>query len=137
MKDSPHADRNVKSATPVTFANTRGALTCERRILATLAQLRLSIQSSINAGMTKILYFVTEDWFFVSRFLPMARAARAAGMEVVVAARLRHHGARLEAEGVRVVPLDVERKSLAPLEGIRNFVCARKIVRAERPDIVH
>jgi glycosyltransferase involved in cell wall biosynthesis len=67
----------------------------------------------------------------------MARAARAAGMEVVVAARLRHHGARLEAEGVRVVPLDVERKSLAPLEGIRNFARARKIVRAERPDIVH
>src|SRR5262249_54928795 len=39
--------------------------------------------------------------------------------------------------GVRVVPLDVERKSLAPLEGIRNFARARKIVRAERPDIVH
>jgi hypothetical protein len=33
--------------------------------------------------MPKLLYFVTEDWFFVSHFLPMARTATAAGFEVV------------------------------------------------------
>jgi glycosyltransferase involved in cell wall biosynthesis len=87
--------------------------------------------------MTKILYFVTEDWFFVSHFLPMARAARAAGMEVVVAARVSGRAGRLATEGVRVIPLDVERKSLGLLEGLRNVVAAYRIVRAERPDIVH
>src|SRR6185295_8074003 len=87
--------------------------------------------------MPKLLYLVTEDWFFVSHFLPMARAARAAGMEVVVAARVQHHAGRLAAEGLRVVPLDIERRSLGVIEGVRNIVRALKIMRAERPDIVH
>ena len=34
--------------------------------------------------MPKLLYLITEDWFFVSHFMPMARTARAAGFEVVV-----------------------------------------------------
>jgi hypothetical protein len=87
--------------------------------------------------MMKILYLVTEDWFFASHFLPMARAAREAGLEVVVAARVRNHAAKLSAEGLRVIPLNIERKSLGVLEGLRNIVLTYRIVRTERPDIVH
>jgi glycosyltransferase involved in cell wall biosynthesis len=87
--------------------------------------------------MRKILYFVTEDWFFASHFLPMARAAREAGFEVMVAARVRNHADRLRAEGLRVIPLEIERKSLGALEGLRSIMRAYRIVRAERPDIVH
>jgi len=87
--------------------------------------------------MTKILYLVTEDWFFASHFLPMARAARDAGLEVVVASRVRNHAERLAAEGLRVIPLNIERKSLGMLEGLRNIVLTYQIMRAERPDIVH
>jgi glycosyltransferase involved in cell wall biosynthesis len=85
--------------------------------------------------MRKILYFITEDWFFASHFLPMARAANDAGLAVVVAARI--HDRRLATAGLRVIALDIERKSLGPFEGLRNLVQAYKIVRAERPDIVH
>src|SRR5262245_12407068 len=87
--------------------------------------------------MTKILFLVTEDWFFVSHFLPMARAARDLGLEVVVAARVGERASRLKGEGLRVIPLNVERRSLGVLEGLRNVVEARRIIRAERPDIVH
>jgi glycosyltransferase involved in cell wall biosynthesis len=87
--------------------------------------------------MPKLLYLVTEDWFFVSHFLPMARTARAAGFEVVVATRVRDHAARMEAEGCRVVPLEGERSSVGPLAVMREFFRVVKIVRAERPDIVH
>lgn len=87
--------------------------------------------------MSKVLFFVTEDWFFASHFLPMAAAARAQGFEAVVATRVRNHRERLEAEGIRVIALDVERKSVSLLMGIRNLVSAFRIVRAERPDIVH
>jgi glycosyltransferase involved in cell wall biosynthesis len=87
--------------------------------------------------MMKILYLVTEDWFFASHFLPMARAAREAGLEVVVAARVRNHVGELSAEGLRVIPLNIERKSLGMLEGLRNIVLTYRIVRTERPDIVH
>jgi glycosyltransferase involved in cell wall biosynthesis len=87
--------------------------------------------------MPKLLYLVTEDWFFVSHFLPMARAARAAGFEVVVATRVRDHAARLEAEGCRVVPLEGERRSLGIFEALRGFARIASIVRNEQPDIVH
>src|ERR1041384_1950968 len=87
--------------------------------------------------MPKLLYLVTEDWFFVSHFLPMARTARAAGFEVVVATRVRDHAARIDAEGCVVVPLEGERRSLGVLEALRSFFRIVSIVRSERPDIVH
>ena len=87
--------------------------------------------------MPKLLYLITEDWFFVSHFLPMARAARAAGFEVVVATRVRRHGERIASEGCRVVPLENERRSFGPFEALRGFFRIARIVREEKPDIVH
>jgi glycosyltransferase involved in cell wall biosynthesis len=87
--------------------------------------------------MAKILYFATEDWFFASHFLPMAGAAREAGFEVVVAARLGGKAQRLIDEGIRLLPLGGERRSLSPIGGLRDFLGALAIVRSEAPDIVH
>jgi glycosyltransferase involved in cell wall biosynthesis len=87
--------------------------------------------------MRKILFLISEDWFFVSHFLPMARAARAAGFEVVVATRVNKHRARIEAEQCRVIPLDIERGSLAAVEILRGVARVFSIVRREQPDIVH
>jgi glycosyltransferase involved in cell wall biosynthesis len=87
--------------------------------------------------MPKILYLVTEDWFFVSHFLPMAQAARDCGLQVVVATRLRAGGARLEAEGFSVIAIESRRGSFSPLRSLRDFFQALKVVRAERADIVH
>ena len=47
----------------------------------------------------RILYVVTEDWYFLSHRLPMARAAKRAGYEVHVATRLKDGKAAIEAEG--------------------------------------
>lgn len=87
--------------------------------------------------MPKLLYLITEDWFFVSHFLPMARSARAAGFEVVVATRVRAHGERIAAEGCRVIALENERRSFGPFEALRGFFRMVRIVREERPDLVH
>ena len=87
--------------------------------------------------MPKLLYLVTEDWFLVSHFLPMVRTAVAAGFEVVVATRVRQHRARIEQEGCRVVPLENERSSLASPEMLRGFARIWRILRNEKPDIVH
>ena len=87
--------------------------------------------------MAKILYLVTEDWFFCQHFLPMARAARLAGCEVVVATRLRAHRSAIETEGFRTISLENERGSLAPLEALGTLGRASRIIARERPDIVH
>src|ERR1043166_4484796 len=87
--------------------------------------------------MAKLLFFHSEDWAFLRHFLPMARAAQAAGFEVVVAVRVRHDADRLRAAGCRVIPLEAERRSLGPLEILRSFWRMARIVRTERPDVVH
>src|SRR5258708_37949771 len=87
--------------------------------------------------MPNLLYLITEDWFFVSHFLPMAREARAMGFEVVVATRVREQAPRIKAEGFRVVPLEGERRSVGLVEVVRGFTRIARIVRAELPDLVH
>jgi glycosyltransferase involved in cell wall biosynthesis len=87
--------------------------------------------------MPKILYLVTEDWFFVSHFLPMAQAARDCGLQVTVATRVREDGERLKAEGFSVIAIESRRGSFSPLGSLRDFFQALKIVRKARADIVH
>jgi glycosyltransferase involved in cell wall biosynthesis len=87
--------------------------------------------------MPKLLYFHSEDWAFCQHFLPMARAAQAAGFEVAVAVRVRDHAERLAAAGCRIIPLEAERRSLSPFEIVGGFARMVGIVRAERPDVVH
>jgi glycosyltransferase involved in cell wall biosynthesis len=87
--------------------------------------------------MPKILYLITEDWFFVSHFLPMARTARAAGFDVVVATRVNKHGLRIAAEGFEIVPIDVDRWGFGAFESLRYIARAFKLVRDRKPDIVH
>jgi glycosyltransferase involved in cell wall biosynthesis len=87
--------------------------------------------------MPKILYLVTEDWFFASHFLTMARAARQLGLDVAVATRVTEHGDRLSSEGFRIIALESDRKSLRLSDGVRYLVRTGRIIRSERPDIVH
>jgi glycosyltransferase involved in cell wall biosynthesis len=87
--------------------------------------------------MPKILYLITEDWFFVSHFLPMAQAARDCGFEAVVATRVREDGEQLKAAGLAVISIESKRGSVSPMRSLRDFFQLLKIVRAERADIVH
>lgn len=67
----------------------------------------------------------------------MARAARQVGLDVAVGTRVREHEARITSEGVRVIPLAIKRGSvgsLASLVALRNVA---RIIRSERPDILH
>jgi glycosyltransferase involved in cell wall biosynthesis len=85
----------------------------------------------------RLLFVVTEDWFFASHFQPMAKAALAAGFDVAVACRVREHRAVLEEIGCRVLPLEADRKSLNPLTVLKAVTGLRDLIRAEKPDIVH
>jgi glycosyltransferase involved in cell wall biosynthesis len=89
------------------------------------------------AANRKILFVVTEDWFFASHFLPMARAAREMDCEVVVVARERLHRKQIEAAGARLVALEAERGSLSPLAFYRDIMALRSILAREKPDLVH
>jgi glycosyltransferase involved in cell wall biosynthesis len=86
---------------------------------------------------TKLVYLVTEDWYFVSHRLPMARAAARAGFEVHVATRVAKHRDTIEREGFVVHPLHWERGSLDPLHLIRIVREVRNLYRSLGPALTH
>lgn len=61
-----------------------------------------------------LVFIVTEDWFFASHFLPMAKVAVELGFKVSVMTRVREHRVLLEASGVQVIAVEANRKSLNP-----------------------
>jgi Glycosyl transferase 4-like len=85
----------------------------------------------------RILYVVTEDWYFLSHRLPMARAAKAAGYEVHVATRLKDGRAAIEKEGFVPHALAWNRGSLSPGGSLSASLELRRLLRRLKPDIVH
>jgi glycosyltransferase involved in cell wall biosynthesis len=85
----------------------------------------------------KLLYLVTEDWYFVSHRLPMARAAKRAGFEVHVATRVTAHGSAIEREGFVLHPLDWERGKLDPLHLASAVMQVRRLYKNVQPWIAH
>lgn len=87
--------------------------------------------------MIKIIYFIAEDWYFWSHRLPIARAARDAGNEVVVVTRVNKHQERIESEGFRVIPIQLKRQGKNIFRELASFIEIIKIYYKEKPDIVH
>ncbi|MGH8249049.1 MAG: glycosyltransferase family 4 protein [Gammaproteobacteria bacterium] len=85
----------------------------------------------------KILYFVTEDWYFVSHRLPLAVAARAAGYDVTVVTRAQEHGRIIKEAGLRLIPLELRRRGMNPFIESASLLRLAAIYRRERPDIAH
>ena len=91
----------------------------------------------LGAPRRRLAFIATEDWFFASHFLPMARAAVAMGLDVTVIARVRDHRPAIEATGARVVALDAERASLNPMTAGYAAGQLAAILKAVKPDLVH
>lgn len=87
--------------------------------------------------MPKLLYVISEDWFFCSHFLDRAKAAQQAGYEVVVLTRLDRHRAQLAACGIRAIALRMKRSGTAPLRELDVLRQLWRVYRAERPALVH
>lgn len=85
----------------------------------------------------KLMFLVTEDWYFCSHRLPVARAARDAGYEVVVATRVADHGEQIAREGFRLVPLSWRRGSMNPLREIGALREVIALYKREQPDLLH
>ncbi len=91
----------------------------------------------MSQSRKKILYFVTEDWYFCSHRLPLALAAKNAGYEVVVVTRVREHGNVIRSAGLKLVSLELDRTArglLSQFKTVRNLI---SIYKKEKPDIVH
>jgi len=85
----------------------------------------------------KILIAVTEDWFALSHFKPLIARLRQLCVQLVVVTNSSGRMSEIEALGARTIHLDYNRSSMHPLgEGARVLRLAR-ILRTEKPDVVH
>jgi glycosyltransferase involved in cell wall biosynthesis len=95
------------------------------------------VDRAVTNARPRILYLITEDWYFWSHRLDLARAARDAGFDVAVATRVADHAELIRREGFRLFPISLVRRSRNPwreLGAIRELIT---LYRRERPDLVH
>ena len=97
----------------------------------------MSLMSATPARCARVLFVVTEDWYFWSHRRELALAAQAEGYEVWLAARFSKHRDRIEALGVRCVPLPIARGLEAPLSDLKSMLQLTRLVRHLRPAVVH
>ena len=87
--------------------------------------------------MPKLIFVVSEDWYFVSHRLNLASRAHAEGFDVVVCTRDSGQRAVIEATGARVIAFAQQRRGLNPIGLLQEAWRLSRIYRRERPDIIH
>jgi glycosyltransferase involved in cell wall biosynthesis len=86
----------------------------------------------------RILLVVNSEWYFWSHRLSLAKALRDAGCDVVVAASVeRGYDESIVAEGLRFIPLRLQRRSIAPYRELASIWELFQLYQRERPDLVH
>lgn len=85
----------------------------------------------------KLIFVVTEDWYFLSHRMPTVRGAQAAGYDVAVITSNGTARAAIESQGVRVIPFSFDRRSLKAGQAVKQMQALTAIYRAEKPDLVH
>jgi glycosyltransferase involved in cell wall biosynthesis len=88
--------------------------------------------------MMKILYLVSEDTYFCTHRINIARAAKAAGYDVHVATCVSDKAKTIQNEGFALHPLQkFNRASMNPFKDLKALIELIKIYRRVRPDVVH
>lgn len=85
----------------------------------------------------RILIVVNVDWFFLSHRLPIARAARDLGAEVVIAAADTGRSAEIRREGFCFLPIPLSRSGTNIFAELRALGVLARMYRKIKPDLVH
>ena len=85
----------------------------------------------------KILYVITEDWFFHSHFLDRAKFIATSGGTVGIATRFSTHEDELKSLGFELYAINFSRRGLNPISEFVTALKIRSVVRRFKPDIAH
>ena len=85
----------------------------------------------------RLLYLITEDWYFRLHWIGLARAARDAGFEVLLAMRVQEHGLEIRGQGFKLFPINLLRRSVNPIRELLAVIELARLYRAEKPDLVY
>lgn len=85
----------------------------------------------------RLLFLITEDWFFYSHFLERAIAARTEGYDVTVVTRATGHQDKIQDHGFRMLHIPFDRRGLNPFGELATLWRIVRTYRTVRPDVVH
>lgn len=94
-------------------------------------------EGRVSTKSNKLLFVVTEDWYFQSHRLSHAAAAARAEYRVAVATRVVEHGETIKSAGVEVIPFEMTRRGLNPIGEVSTILRLVRLYKEYRPDIVH
>lgn len=85
----------------------------------------------------KFALYANTDWYLYNFRLSTALALKAQGHEVILLSPPGDFGARFATHGLRWIPLSMDRASLNPLRETRTLAELVRVLRAEKPDLLH
>ena len=85
----------------------------------------------------KILLFANTDWYLHNFRMPLARALRKHGHDVVLLSPPGKYSRRLQEAGFRWIEFPLERRRLNPFAELITILRLVRLYRLERPDLVH
>jgi glycosyltransferase involved in cell wall biosynthesis len=85
----------------------------------------------------RLLYLITEDWYFRLHWIRLAQAARDAGFEVLLAMRVQEHDPEISRQGFKLFPINLLRRSVNPMREFLAVVELARLYRAQKPDLVY
>ncbi len=85
----------------------------------------------------RLLYLVSEDWYFVSHRIALALAAREAGFEVTVVTRVQDDAEKIRDAGLDLIPIAFDRSGMGPLRELRTIGALLSVYGGIAPDLVH
>lgn len=85
----------------------------------------------------KLLFLISEDWYFWSHRKKLALACQQEGAEVAVGCRTSSHRELIENQGIRVHEISFDRSGVNPLRDAKTMFEIFRLLLRERPDILH
>lgn len=85
----------------------------------------------------KIVLFANTDWYLYNFRLPLALSLRRRGIDVVLVSPPGPYGERFASLGLRWIPAPLQRRSLGLLREARVLTWLYRLLRRERPELVH
>lgn len=90
-----------------------------------------------GTDLTRVAYFVAEDFFFLSHRLNLGKACRERGWSVSVATRVNSGRERIESYGIEVFPIHLRRSGMNPFFELLTLLDVVRVIARVRPQIVH
>lgn len=87
--------------------------------------------------MTKLLFLVNVDWFFISHRLPIALKAKEEGYEVHLACNFTEHYDYLSSLGLILHPISFDRSGSGLQHELKTLMSIRRVFASVKPGLVH